>query len=75
MCVCMTDLLEWVFNLIGEFFDKRFLQIVTANVWIVKAQRVRETHKMNEDNNVSCLKIFLNGNKARQCSGNVVFAV
>lgn len=36
----------------------------------MKAQIVRETHKTNEDNNnVSCLKIFLM--ETRQYSGNV----
>lgn len=44
----MTNLLEWVFNLNG--FNKIFLQIATANIWIVKAQIVRESHKTNENN-------------------------
>lgn len=47
----MTNLLEWLFNLDVEFFDKTFLQIITEHIWLAKAQIVRETCKTNENNN------------------------
>lgn len=66
----VTILLEWVFNL--DDFNKIFLQIAPANIWIVEAQIMRETCKTNENNHKECFmfKKKLCGVKARQCSGS-----
>lgn len=48
----VTILLEWVFNL--DDFNKIFLQIAPANIWIVEAQIMRETCKTNENNHKEC---------------------